>query len=77
MLESHNFNWYNNKTGDDAGIVAGNLGYETSEIQKLSPVNVTVSRSEFGNGLRIIGGHVGSNGAEDFFKKIMTSNEIR
>ena len=64
---SENLKWLRNKTGDDAGIVAGNLGFEALENQKLAPVKARVENSEFGKGLRFVNGHV--KGAQDFFKR--------
>jgi len=64
-----NLKWHNNKTGDDAGILAGNLGFEALENPKLAPVVATVDGSEFGKGLRFVAGHVGPKGAQDFFKR--------
>ncbi|KAH7140022.1 hypothetical protein B0J13DRAFT_677127 [Dactylonectria estremocensis] len=66
--ESENLKWHRNKTGDDAGIVAGNLGFEASEQLKLAPVRATVEDNEFGKNLRFVAGHVKTS--EDFFKRL-------
>jgi hypothetical protein len=69
VSESDNLKWHKNETGDDAGVVAGNLGYGALENQSLAPSRAIVSESKFGKGLRFVGGHVGLNGAPDFFKR--------
>ncbi|KAL6401885.1 uncharacterized protein AUP68_14341 [Ilyonectria robusta] len=67
MHSTENLKWLRNKTGDDAGIVAGNLGFESSEQQKLAPVRATVEDNEFGKNLRFVAGHVKTS--QDFFKR--------
>jgi hypothetical protein len=69
VSESANLKWHKNETGDDAGVVAGNLGYGALENQSLAPSRAIVTESKFGKGLRFIGGHVGPNGAPDFFTR--------
>ncbi|KAH7166527.1 hypothetical protein EDB81DRAFT_782400 [Dactylonectria macrodidyma] len=67
MHSAENLKWARNKTGDDAGIVVGNLGFEASEQQALPPVRATVEDNEFGKNLRFVSGHVKTS--QDFFKR--------
>ncbi|KAK4214483.1 hypothetical protein QBC37DRAFT_421245 [Rhypophila decipiens] len=62
--DSKNLNWHRNKTGDDAKIMAGNLGLDESE--KATVVKASVDNSEFGRGLGVMVGTVGKEGAKSF-----------
>ncbi|KAM7217725.1 hypothetical protein V8F06_006859 [Rhypophila decipiens] len=62
--DTKNLNWHRNKTGDDAKIMAGNLGLD--ESQKAAVVKASVDNSQFGRGLGVMVRTVGKEGAKSF-----------